>query len=189
VLGTSSFYDFLSKIDLELAAVTKKAGCVNPECGGRLDVANFPRKPRGPKGVALGPDYEKRRSFCCRIRDCRVRATPPSVRFLGRKVYLGAVVLVAAAMRHGTTPKRLAKLRELLGISVSPDTLERWRIWWRETFPQTRWWKAHRGRFHLPVDRSRMPASLLERFHSNPQTRLIRALKFLASCTSAKWVA
>ncbi|NLS97786.1 MAG: hypothetical protein GXX96_37065 [Planctomycetaceae bacterium] len=35
---------------------------------------------------------------------CRKRTTPLSVRFLGRKVYLGAVVVLVAAMRQGPSP-------------------------------------------------------------------------------------
>jgi hypothetical protein len=38
-------------------------------------------------------------SFCCDRDGCRNRATPPSVRFLGRKVYLGAVVMLISASR------------------------------------------------------------------------------------------
>ncbi len=39
-------------------------------------------------------------------RSCRKRVTPPSVRFLGRKVYLHAVIILVAALRQGATPRR-----------------------------------------------------------------------------------
>jgi hypothetical protein len=41
--------------------------------------------------------------------------TPPSVRFLGRKVSLGAVVILMSAMRQGPTPRRVHELARLLG--------------------------------------------------------------------------
>ena len=44
--------------------------------------------------------------------------TPPSVRFLGRKVYLGAVVILISAMRQGPTPRRFLELSTDLPIVV-----------------------------------------------------------------------
>ncbi len=86
-----------------------RKGC---SCGGRLHSANYPRAPRG------GPDhlpeeYRSRFSFCCDRDGCRKRMTPPSVRFLGRKVYLGAVVILVSAMRQGPTPRRVRELSTL----------------------------------------------------------------------------
>jgi hypothetical protein len=53
--------------------------------------------PRAPRGAAEGLDasWDSRRSFCCAVEGCRRRSTPPSVRFLGRKVYVGAIVVLA----------------------------------------------------------------------------------------------
>ena len=83
-------FELLFAIDQDLAANARAAGC--PACGGRLHSVRYPRKPRG--GPAdLGPEYDWRFSFCCAGEGCRRRATPPSVRFLGRRVYLGAVVV------------------------------------------------------------------------------------------------
>ena len=42
--------------------------------------------------------FGRRFSLCCGREGCRHRATPPSVRFLGRRVYVGAVVIVASAI-------------------------------------------------------------------------------------------
>ena len=68
---------------------------------GMLHSARYPRKPRGGLDD-LGPDYATRLSFCCAVDGCRRRTTPPSVRYLGRRVYLGAVVVLVTAMtrRH-----------------------------------------------------------------------------------------
>jgi hypothetical protein len=70
------------------------------------------------------------------------------VRFLGRKVYLGAVVVLATTLRHGPTRTRAARLRELFGIDAR--TLARWRQWWRDTFAASPWWTAI-GPFVPPV--------------------------------------
>ena len=58
---------------------------------------------------------------------CRRRHTPPSGRFLGRRVYAGVVVVLVSAMIHGLKPQRVCGLREALGIDAR--TLERWRQW------------------------------------------------------------
>ena len=104
-LADARLYEVLARIDADLAETTRQAGC--RLCGDVLHSARFPRKPRGgPAG--LPADYDRRHSFCCAGDDCRKRRTPPSVRFLGRKVYLGAVVVLATALRHGPTRTRAA---------------------------------------------------------------------------------
>src|SRR3984893_16426162 len=78
-----------------------------------LHSARFRRKPRGgPAG--LGEAYDQRLSFCCASDLCRKRMTPPSFRFFGRKVYLGAVVVLVSAMRQGATAAR--QLCALVGV-------------------------------------------------------------------------
>ncbi len=114
LLCDSTLYLWLMEVDRDLARQAKAGNCL--WCGGRLDSAVYPRKPRG--GPAdLADDYSTRLSFCCAQDNCRRRMTPPSVRFLGRKVYLGAVVVLLSAMLHGSTPPRAARLRELFGVS------------------------------------------------------------------------
>ncbi len=83
---SASFWSFLLAVDEDLAAETRKKGCL---CGGRLHSANYLRKPRGTP-VQLPEPQRLRLSFCCDRDGCRKRATPRSVRFLGRKVYLAA---------------------------------------------------------------------------------------------------
>jgi hypothetical protein len=177
-LNDARMYALLGRIDADLAETTQKTGCL--VCDGRLDRADYPRKPRGgPAG--LGTGYEKRHSFCCDERGCRKRATPPSVRFLGRRVYLGAVVVLATALRHGATPGRLARLRGLLGVSAR--TLARWRIWWRDAFVATRFWRAARARLNAPVAEETLPASLLKRFAGDAAASVIHLLRFLGPLT------
>lgn len=151
-------YIALLQFDRDLRDEMQAAGC---SCGGCLHVADYARKPRGgPAKLPAG--YDRRLSLCCAREGCRKRATPPSVRFLGRRVYLGAVVVLASAMRQGLSARRVAELRALVG--VSRRTLERWRRWWLELFAATPLWKELRGRLVAAVDFGRLPASLLERF-------------------------
>lgn len=124
----------------------------------------------------LSPEQEWRFSFCCAL--CRKRLTPASVRFLGRRVYLGAVVVLATAMSSGLTDRRLARLKELFG--VDRRTLERWRKWWREAFVSSSLWIAEQGRFSSPVNESDLPASLLERFLGAMREKLLALLSFLS---------
>lgn len=179
LLQDARLHRLLFIIDQEFADQAHAEGC---PCGGRLHRANYDRKPRG--GLSeLGAENSKRLSFCCAQEGCRSRKTPPSVRFLGRRVYLGAVVLLVSAMEGGITDQRVAKLRKLLG--VSRRTLWRWRSWWRQIFPRSRFWKRHRGRFMPPLNDSNLPASLLERFRGNDErSRLIQVLSFLAPLTT-----
>src|SRR5260370_26135453 len=99
---SASFWSFLLTVDEDLAEETSKQGC---RCGGRLHSANYQRKPRGTPS-RLPESQCLRLSFCCDRDGCRKRATPRSVRFLGRKVYLAAIVILVSAMRQGPTPRR-----------------------------------------------------------------------------------
>jgi len=177
-MSEASFYAFLERIDAELAEGARATGC---GCGGVLHRATYPRKPRGgPRDLPCG--YDRRLSFCCGRRDCRRRRTPPSVRFLGRRVYLGAVVALVSAMLNGPTPRRVATLGVHLG--ASRRTLERWRRWWRTTFAESAFWKAAAGRFARPPESGRLPSSLLDCFRGDERTRLISTLRFLAPITT-----
>jgi hypothetical protein len=87
------FLSLLVELDERITEQVRQAGCAR--CGGRLDRADYGRKPRGG---AAGPGAEawaKRLSLCCSREGCRRRSTPPSVRFLGRKVYVEVAVLLA----------------------------------------------------------------------------------------------
>jgi hypothetical protein len=175
----SRFLSFLRFIDGDLASMARARGC---RCGGALHSADYPRKPRG--GPSDIEEEDRRRlSFCCDREGCRSRVTPPSVRFLGRKVFLGAVVVLSIAMRQGPSPTSIRKLHELFG--VSRRTLSRWRGFWREAFSETRFWKGVRGLFMPPVARESLPLSLLQRFGAVASERTVGALlRFLAPVTT-----
>ncbi len=178
LVRTASFWSFLFSVDEDLAEESRRAGC---SCGGRLHRAKYPRKPRG--GCADLPEScGCRLSFCCERDGCRKRVTPPSVRFLGRKVYLGAVVVLVAAMRQGPSPRRVRELTELFGVDRC--TVERWRDFWREQFPQTAFWKVNRGRF-LRLGSADLPRVLFEAFIHRGDSReeWKGLLRFLAPIT------
>lgn len=182
LLRDARLYGVLLRIDRELSKETRSSGC---ECGGRLHSARYRRKPRcGVDLERLDPDYAKRFSFCCDREGCRRRRTSPSVRFLGRRVYASAVVVLISALAEGVTPRRLRRLRQLVG-DVSRRTVERWRRWWRESFPQTSFWREHRARFAAAIATERLPASLLERMPGpEMRARLIALLRLLTPITT-----
>lgn len=170
VLQDPAFFRFLTRIDEEFAATTRLRGC--QACEGPLHVANYPRKPRGCP-AAVQEAYSRRLSFTCG--QCDLRATPPSVRFAGRRVYL-AVVLMLVSPAGGASAQALGDRLRIAGV-----TLKRWRAWWLETFPSTPFWQSVRERFMPPVTISRLPQSLLERFETSALTdRLAQALRFIA---------
>jgi len=165
LLRDSSFWLFLFEVDRDLAETSRLQAC---PCGGRLHHADYPRKPRGgPRD--LPPVYRSRISFCCERDGCRKRVTPPSARFLGRKVYLGAVVILVAAMRQGPSPRRVRDLSKY--FPADRRTMNRWRAFWQEHFPLTTFWKVARGRLVPTVNVDVLPRSLFEAFVSGEQDR------------------
>ena len=160
----------LTKIDADLAMQACAEGC---RCGGALHRADYPRKVRGVEAETK----LKRHSFCCAEEGCRRRVTPGSVRFLGRRVYAGFVVVLLAALRHGLSADRVQVLREQLG--VERRTLERWREWWLEQFASGRPWRLARARFMPLLDEATLPWSLWTRFCEHGSTPLLELLRFL----------
>ena len=174
-----SFWSFLLSVDKDLADSSRQKGC---SCGGRLHCANYPRAPRG------GPDhlpeeYRCRFSFCCDRDGCRKRVTPPSVRFLGRKVYLTAIVILISAMRQGPSPRRVRELSTRFGADES--TITRWQTFWRDHFPQTPFWKVARASFLAIGEIVSLPYSLVDAFlrHHPPREGWILLLRFLSPIT------
>jgi len=156
--SSASFWSFLLTVDEDLAEDTRKQGC---PCGGRLHSANYQRKPRGTPSQL--PEHQRLRlSFCCDRDGCRKRATPRSVRFLGRKVYLAAIVILVSAMRQGPTPRRISELSKRFGADES--TITRWQTFWREHFPQTPFWKVARAGFVTLGEIVSLPYSLVDTF-------------------------
>jgi hypothetical protein len=182
ILQSTAFFSFLLDIDRDLAGEACALGCRC--CGGRLHRAAYPRKPRGAQ-CPLDPAYRQRFSFCCAT--CRRRTTPYSVRFLGRRVYLGVVMTLACALSAGLSLRRASVLT--VHLQVSLRTLQRWRHWWLEDFVQTPFWQAKRALFMPPVEEPALPESLRARFQAEGERGcwplLLRFLTPLTSQTAS----
>ena len=144
-----NFFHALDAEDARVTAEVRVAGC--PDCGGRLDQANYPRKPRGGEIGAAGEGFDRRRSLCCAREGCRHRRTPPSLVFLGRRIYL-AITVVAAAWSASAGAK-----------SPPRRTVGRWRLWFA-ALRDTPWWAVQRGRLWPPIEPAEvLPAAIIER--------------------------
>jgi hypothetical protein len=182
VLRDTRFYELLLGFDRQIAESAHADRC--RRCGAVLHWGSFGRKPRGvPAG--LGPEHLQRFSLCCAADGCRKRETPSSLRFLGRKVFLGAMVVLISAMQSGLTPARVRQLEALIG--VSRRTVARWRDWWRRVFTESPFWRAH-GAFVPPVTVADLPASILKRFAGEAKPQLVSLLRFLAPITTGRGI-
>ena len=177
-LADQELFQLQEKVDADLIEAARLKGCLL--CGGKLHRSDYDRKPRG------GPQWDVRFSLCCAREGCRRRHTPPSVRFMGRRVYAGLVVVLVSAMSHGLKPERVKLLCEALGIDRR--TLERWRQWWLGIFLESAFWREARARFMPPLSHKTMPWSLCVSFEVQRRDRLLDLLKFLAPITTpAVW--
>jgi hypothetical protein len=176
ILQDARFYEALHRYDVELAQMARDAGC--RDCSAVLHSARYPRKPRGgPPG--LSAQFEQRLSFCCARDGCRRRTTPPSVLFLERRVYFSVAIVLLTAMTQGVTPRRTRELRTHLG--VDRRTLARWRVWWREHFPASRFWREQRARLSPVLSDEGLPGALLARFApQGAPDGIVSLLRFLA---------
>ena len=176
---SASFWSFLLAVDEDLAEETRKKGCA---CGGRLHCANYPRKPRGA-GLELTEFQSQRLSFCCDRDGCRKRATPPSVRFLGRKVYLAAIVILVSAMRQGPTPRRVRELSERFDATKAQSSAGR--PSGANTSHKRPSGRSHALRFVTLGEIVSLPLSLVDAFlsHHPPRDGWTLLLRFLSPIT------
>ncbi len=183
LLTDPALYELLLDIDRDRAQQTRERGC--PDCGGTLHSARYPRKPRGAP-AQVGTEANTRFSFCCSNEGCRRRVTPPSVRFLGRRHYLGALVVLITGMCHGLTSRRTSELQRLCG--ADRRTLLRWRQWWQEVFPRTHVWRLLRGFLVPPVAPEHLCQDLVLRFQASHSVRgLADLLRFLSPVSVLSW--
>lgn len=182
-LRDARFPAALLHLDCALAEVTREAGCA--ACGAPVDAGHYLRKPRG--GPWELTDEESRRfSFCCRRDGCRRRAMAPSVRFLGRRVYLGVIVLLAGVLEQGTPRWRVAELQAELG--ADRRTLARLRQWWTSALGRSRPFAVGRADFMPPPAVHELPGSLVACFAAAaPGDRLVATLGWLAAQFGARF--
>lgn len=174
MLSCARVWALLEKIDAAEADRCRSEGCEH--CPGRLHSARYPRKPH-----ALAPglrDDVRRHSFCCD--GCRLRKTPPSVRFFGRRYRVAPVFLAACLMiLGGSAPVETAS--RIWGIPAV--TLRRWRLWWQADFPATAAWRCRRGDLAVPPDEPPLVVLVRLMRGRSPRSKLLRSLVWLMPWT------
>jgi hypothetical protein len=175
LFGDVRFFELLLRVDEERAAKVQASGC--PHCAGPLHAAHFERKPRGAllKADAPPEGFAVRFDWCCG--ECRRRTLPPSVRFLGRKVYVAVANALATVLVRGEDRDAVRLLRHELGASWS--TLRRWRAWWQGLVGSAPWQRL-RGQLPVDLDEGGLPGSLLERLSGSSAERMLALLRLLA---------
>jgi hypothetical protein len=169
------FFATLEALDLGIARRVAASRC--RVCGGPLHAGNFLRKPRGALLAPDGEAFVVRFSLCCGREGCRKRATPPSLRFLGRRVYLGVVVIVASLVAQALGA-RSAKT-----TGVPRRTTRRWLGWWRGPFLATEVLVAIRARL-VGVDVEGIPRSIVARLPGTAHEQTTAMLHLLAPLTT-----
>jgi len=181
VVLNREFFALLLAIDAEIAMRVKAGRCCR--CGGPLCVGHYARKPRGGKIAAAGASElcSQRFSWCCGREGCRKRATPPSVRFLGRKVYLEGAILIACTILPLIEQSARA-IREATGLAAR--TIRRWEAWWQSVFVASALFTELRGRVPS-IDAAELPCAMIESFEgATLLAKLERAMRFLAPLTT-----
>jgi len=110
-----------------------------------------------------------------------VHFTPPSVRFLGRRVYVGAAIILASVVALAVVTAAVAHR----STGIPARTLRRWVGWWRGAFPETTVFAALSARLVPAVTRRELPASVLARMPGPPEAQLTGLLGWLAPLTTA----
>lgn len=123
--------------------------------------------------------WSRRVSLCCAREGCRRRSTPPSVRFLGRRVYAEVVVVVASLVALATDQARAL----CTASGVPARTVRRWRSWWQSAFLASALWRECQARMVPAPEAAELPGSLLSRFA--PSTALRDLARLLAPLTTA----
>jgi hypothetical protein len=172
------FFAGLTAIDEAIVQSAAAEPC--RDCGGPLYRGDYPRKPRSGLVGQLTEAFDRRFSLCCGREGCRRRATPPSVRFLGRRVYVGAVVILASVVALAASVVREAERR----TGVPARTTRRWLRWWRGPFTATGPFCELSARLLPAVSRSALPTAILERLDGDPVTCISKFLGWLAPLTT-----
>jgi hypothetical protein len=171
------FFEVLLEADKAMTQQVAAEGC--PLCDGPLHRSDYNRKPRGALIAPAGEAFVRRFSLCCGREGCRRRATPPSVRFLGRRVYLGAVVIVASMVALALRVAREIRRR----TGVPSRTTSRWLGWWQGSFLGTEAFVTICARL-VGVNVGWVPASIVDRLAGAGTERVRRMLGLLAPLTT-----
>lgn len=171
------FFRLLEEVDEGVARRVAAAGC--PRCEGPLHRGDYARKPRGALIAPAGETSVMRFSLCCGREGCRRRATPPSLRFLGRRVYLGVVVIVASLVAQWLGTAEAS--RPVTGVPAR--TTRRWVGWWCGPFVETEVFLSVCARLvGLAVDE--LPASIVAKLPGTWAQRVRAVVELLAPLTT-----
>lgn len=133
LLSSPSFFLYLLKIDLSIAASCKSDGCMH--CGGRLQKSDWKRA-----GFGLPPGVSKevlvRHSFVCG--SCKKRNTPNSLRWMYYRWFSSPTQFLIPILKDQVSKSEFSKFCSHLG--VSPALLRRWQCWWSDTFFRSPYW-------------------------------------------------
>ena len=171
------FFRLLEQVDEGVARQVAAAGC--PRSEGPLHRGDYARKPRGALVARAGETSVVRFSLCCGREGCRKRATPPSLRFLGRRVYLGVVVIVASLIAQWLGTAETS--RRVTGVPAR--TTRRWVGWWCGPFVETEVFLAVRARL-VGLAIGELPASIVAKLPGPWSQRVRAVLEFLAPLTT-----
>lgn len=151
-----AFSEALYQEDKKIAQRFYKQNC-QYDCSGIYYTSNYPRKPRG-----ITPEsehhYNFRFSFCCS--NCRLRFTPETVRFLGRKVYVALFIMMILS----TNEKLQNELIELPPQSIAPITFKRWIVWWDLIVQKSPAWKKLVGLLSANIENIFLPLFIVDQF-------------------------
>ena len=173
------FFAQLEQEDEKIAREVAAGVCQKCERGA-LHRSDYSRKPRGGLIAPEGEGCVRRFSLCCDQEGCRKRATPPSLRFLGRRVYLGAVVTVASMLARVIA--NATELRQVTGVPVR--TTRRWLGWWAGPFVSTSVFVAVCARL-IGVAVAELPRSIVLRLPGSPTEQVGAMLALLAPLTTS----
>lgn len=171
------FWLAIYAIDEQITKLFHTQFCNRCPNKGKLYRSDYPRKPRGvPSSVEHL--FQFRFSFCCAI--CRRRNTPPSIRFLGRRVYVAIFIILilfpGAANLH-------EKLAQLPPQSFAKITFHRWITWWSCIIPFSAVWKKLVGILPPNIENQFLPLFIMEQFikkYSDIEKAIQAMLEFIS---------
>ncbi|MCL2660382.1 MAG: hypothetical protein FWD64_07700 [Acidobacteriaceae bacterium] len=157
-----------SMVTHDIAEHTEECRC---HCGGELRLLDEP--------VDVPKELKTRYSYVCS--KCNARTTPASERFLGRKVYIAAIVVLRSAMDQGVTDDCLS----VIDHKIDRRNVRNWRSYWQDIVPKTKCWQAKAAASFVPPlpAPELLPASALERFVARTEEKLEKFLKLIAPLT------
>jgi hypothetical protein len=172
-----NFIKSLYEKDKQIANKYHFSKCQYKLCKGVYHSAPYPRKPRGIRPEAE-EFYSSRFSFCCSR--CRLRFTPESIRFLGRKIYVAFFIMLMLYPPAETIQQNLIKLPPK---SLAPITLRRWFLWWHIIVPKSSIWKKLVGLLLANIENVFLPIFLMDQFtreHCDLKKSLFAMLEFIS---------